>query len=297
VWPGHGAGSSCGKSIGAVPVSSVGYEKRTSDALADADLGEGSFVEAILADQPTPPTYFGRMKRDNRDGPPLLRRLPQPRRLGAVDLPHLVRHGETVVVDTRPDRSAFMRAHLPGSLHAPFDRSFNTTVGGLVAESTRPIVLLIEQGSLDVAVRSLVRIGYDMVVAYFESSVLEEHLRDGGERSAIREIDFRLAETLRKSSDYLVVDVRDHFEFAREHIPGAVNAPHVRLPEYLPTRISQGRPLIVHCESGVRSATASAWLAAQGREVLYVNDDWSDRQARGGEVDRGCVQPGTGEPG
>jgi hydroxyacylglutathione hydrolase len=289
VWPAHGAGSSCGKAIGAVPTSTIGYERLHNRALAGAAEGEDAFLRAILADQPTPPTYFGRMKRENRDGPPLLRRLPRPRRLEADDLGPIARHGETLVIDTRADRSAFMAAHLPDALHAPADRSFSTAVGSVVIEPTRAIVLVVEESSLDEVLRSLVRIGYDRVVGYCLPAALEEYFRGGGERGTIPSAAFAEVRRLADDPATQVVDVRDDFEFARGHIPGAVNAPHTRLPEYLGERIPPGRRLIVHCESGARSAVAAAWLAAQGRDVVYVDDEWSEWERVGGEVVAGAA--------
>lgn len=291
LWPGHGAGSSCGKSIGAVPTSTVGYEKRHNRTLESAAAGEGHFVTAILEGQQTPPMYFARMKRENRAGPPLLRRLPRPRGLMADELAAIAAHGETVVIDTRPDRGVFMAGHLPGSLYAPFDRSFSTTVGSLLVEATRPMVLLVDGESLEAAVRSLIRIGYDQIVAHFDASVLDAYFESGGEKGVIPEVEFAEIGQAAAASDAVVVDVRDRFEYAEGHVPGAVNAPHTRLPEFVESRIPQGRALIVHCESGARSAVASAWLAARGRQVLYVNDDWSAWVDSGGDVERGGAGP------
>jgi hydroxyacylglutathione hydrolase len=288
VWPAHGAGSSCGKAIGAVPTSTIGYERLHNRALLRAAEGEDAFVRGILEAQPTPPTYFGRMKRDNRDGPPLLRRLPRPRRLGADDLGPIARHGETIVIDTRTDRSAFMAAHLPDALHAPADRSFSAAVGAVVTEPTRAIVLVVEESSLEDVLRSLVRIGYDRVVGYCLPATLEEYFGNGGEKGTIPSADFAEVRRVTDDAATLVVDVRDVFEFARGHVPGAVNAPYTRLPEYLRERIPAGRRLVVHCETGARSAVAAAWLVAQGRDVLYVDDDWSAWERLGGEVHAGA---------
>ena len=77
VWPAHGAGSACGKSLGDVPTSTVGYELRTNRSI-HAAADEQAFVDFILAGQPEPPLYFARMKRDNRRGPTLLAALPSP---------------------------------------------------------------------------------------------------------------------------------------------------------------------------------------------------------------------------
>jgi hydroxyacylglutathione hydrolase len=110
VWQGHGAGSACGKGIGAVPQSTVGYERRTNWGLAIDD--ESEFVRQVLLGQPEPPAYFGVMKRINREGPPLLGRLPTPERVGEQRLPALLQDGGTVV-DTR-STAAFAGGHVPG---------------------------------------------------------------------------------------------------------------------------------------------------------------------------------------
>ncbi len=164
VWPGHGAGSACGKALGAVPQTTVGYEKRTNSALDAVSRGKEAFVDAILDGQPEPPYYFARMKRLNRDGVPPLGELPQPRGLDATRLASLPEGA--VVIDTRKDRSAFMAAHLPGALYAPFDKQFNTVVGSYVTDPETPLVLILAEGNIEEAVRDLVRIGLDRVVAY-----------------------------------------------------------------------------------------------------------------------------------
>src|SRR5690606_13398726 len=117
IWPGHGAGSACGKALGAVPTSTFGYERRTSPALQKADESAEAFMSFILADQPEPPLYFARMKRLNRAGPPLLGSLPEPPRLDPDVLAS--RAADAQIVDTRADRHAFFQGHLAGSFHAP----------------------------------------------------------------------------------------------------------------------------------------------------------------------------------
>lgn len=230
VWPGHGAGSACGKALGAVPVSTVGYEKRHNAALDLARHGEDVFVRAMLTDQPEPPTYFARMKRLNRAGPPLLGSLPRPQRLAEQELAARVSDPDVVVLDTRADRSAFMAGHLPGSLYAPLDRSFNTVVGSLVADETRPLVLVIEGEDVEEAVRDLVRIGHDRVVGFVDASTLKRYRARGGEYAAIPEVSVEGLASLRAEPNHVVVDVRGAGEYRAGHVPGAVNAPYTRLP-------------------------------------------------------------------
>ena len=272
VWPAHGAGSACGKALGAVPTTTVGYEKRYNASLAAAEGGERAFVDAILAGQPEPPMYFARMKRDNRDGVPLLGSLPQPRKLTVRELAEMAGGDTAVLVDTRLDRSAFVAKHVPGALYAPLNKSFNTVVGSLVVDETTPLVLVVEASSLETAVRDLVRIGFDELVGFVTPEVLELYFEEGGDYATIEEIDFEAVERLRSEPEMKVVDVRYASEYAEGHIPGAVNASYTRLPEYADARIPRDATLLVHCATGARSAVASAFLARAGFEVKYVSD-------------------------
>jgi hydroxyacylglutathione hydrolase len=277
VWPAHGAGSTCGKALGAVPTTTVGYEKRYNASLAVATSGEDAFVEAILSGQPEPQTYFARMKRDNKRGAPVLGELPQPRPLATSELGEVAGSEDVLVVDTRLDRSAFMQRHSPGALYAPMNKSFNTVVGSLVEDETTPIVLIAEEARVEEAVRDLVRIGYDRVEAYATPETLEAYFAEGGTSASIEEISTtELADRAATLPGAVVLDVRFASEYASAHVPGAVNASYTRLPQYLQERIPETGQLLVHCASGARSAAAAAFLARAGRDVVYVNGSFAD---------------------
>ena len=190
VWPAHGAGSTCGKALGAVPTTTVGYEKLYNASLGAASGGEDAFVHAILSGQPEPQMYFARMKRDNKLGAPVLGALPQPRKLTASELKVMAEREDVLIVDTRLDRSSFMLKHIPGSLYAPINKTFNTVVGSLLVDETTPLVLIAEGDQVEEAVRDLVRIGYDNPIAYAETETLQRYFAEGGAGMSIREIDF-----------------------------------------------------------------------------------------------------------
>ncbi|CAN5251568.1 MBL fold metallo-hydrolase [soil metagenome] len=290
VWPGHGAGSACGKALGSVPDSTVGYERRFNPSLATSRQGERAFVESILDGQPETPIYFARMKRLNKEGPPVLGDLPRPSRIDAVELAELAGRTDVAVVDTRADRSAFMREHLAGSLHAPLDGSFPTLVGSYVEPDT-PVYLLVEEARVEEAVRDLVRVGIDRIAGYAPAEVLNE-LRDAnGALASTEEISTRELERRRQDDNVAVVDVRRLDEYREGHVPGARLAPHVRLPEYA-SELPNGRTLLVHCAGGVRAAAAAAYLERSGHDVVYVNgrfSEWAD--AHPAEVTEGERAP------
>jgi hydroxyacylglutathione hydrolase len=269
IWPGHGAGSACGKALGAVPMSTVGYERRFNGALRLAVADPTAFVDTILEGQPEPPPYFAIMKQVNKTGPPLLGTLPAPPRLTADDLARRVQRPETVLLDTRSSRRAFMAGHLPGSLFAPLDRSFSTVVGSYVRPH-EAIVLLLDPTQVDCAVRRLVRIGFDRIEGYATPDDLQ--VLAGSDRA-------RLATTAvldcpgmaGVGAGLLVLDVRSPAEYLADHIPGAVNIPHTRLLPRL-AELPRDRPLVVHCASGARAAVAVAALERHGFDVRYVDD-------------------------
>jgi hydroxyacylglutathione hydrolase len=279
VWPAHGAGSTCGKALGAVPTTTVGYERLYNASLDVASRGEDAFVQAILAGQPEPQTYFARMKRDNKLGAPVLGNLPNPRRLTAFELGHIVKESKQLIVDTRLDRSGFMAHHIPGSIYAPMNKSFNTVVGSLVEDETTPIVLIIEEEHVEEAVRDLIRIGYDNVVAYADTNTLDRYFDEGGESATIKEIMFDELDAYKAEHGGIVLDVRFSNEFDVLGVPGAFNASYTRMPDYVKNRVPKGDTLYVHCGTGARAAAASSFLANNGFDVVYVNGSFEEYAA------------------
>ena len=270
IWPGHGAGSACGKALGAVPDTTAGYEKRFSPALAAVRSGEDAFVEYILDGQPEPPLYFGRMKEQNRRGPSVLGPLPRPRRLSGVELLDIAGEGGSVVVDTRADRLGYYGGHIPGSIYAPLNKSFPTVTGCYVDPSWR-IVLVCRGDEVEEAVRDLVRVGLDRVVGWASPGELAGFESAGGALATIEVIDFDEVGRRLPDPEVQVLDVRRATEFAEARIDGAANIAHTRLACRL-GELPRGRQLLVHCLSGARASAAVSLLAREGFRVAAVND-------------------------
>ena len=276
VWPGHGAGSACGKALGAVPTSTVGYERRVSPALAKVAEGEDAFVEFILTDQPEPPLYFAEMKRLNMVGPPVLGDLPRPRQLTSLEVRDLAAKPEVQFVDTRADRQRFFRGHLPGAFYAPLNRTFPTMIGSML-DAGQPVVLLVDPSHVDEAVRELVRIGYDRVLGWAPVSMVEDLATQGVPLATIESIDIEEFERRRTASALAVLDVRTAAEHAARHVPGARNIAHTRLRSRL-SEVDSSRSLYVHCGSGARAAASVALLRRRGHAVTHVGGAFANWQ-------------------
>ncbi|HMH26512.1 MAG TPA: MBL fold metallo-hydrolase, partial [Gemmatimonadaceae bacterium] len=131
LWPGHGAGSACGKSLGSMPQSTLGYEKLFNWAFGE--ISEADFVAKVLEDQPAPPRYFAAMKRMNRSA--AAQQAPrEPIYGGLAELEDALKKGGTVV-DTRP-ATKFAAGHVPGTLNIPLGKSFLNWSGALVPGDT-----------------------------------------------------------------------------------------------------------------------------------------------------------------
>jgi hydroxyacylglutathione hydrolase len=265
IWPAHGAGSACGKSLSAVPSSTLGYERRVNWAFQVAD--EASFVETVIAGQPIPPHYFGRMKRLNQSGPALLGAACQPASLGVVRLTQLHYAGVTLV-DTRPP-DEFARGHLPGSINIPFaGRTFVTQAGSFLSYDS-PFYLIIDPADVVSAVCDLASIGLDQIAGYFAPALIKEWSRQ-------TEQPLRVVEQMTVSEaadavcrgDLTVIDVRSPEEFATGHLPHARNIPLECVLARL-SEIPSDRPLLIQCKSGFRSSIAAGLLASQGRTNLH----------------------------
>jgi hydroxyacylglutathione hydrolase len=284
LWPAHGAGSACGKSLGAVPQSTLGYEKLFNWAFGVED--EEAFVEKILQGQPDPPRYFAEMKRVNRDGPPILGSYRRPDRLPPEQLSALLDAG-VLVIDAR-SAAEHARRRVPGTLNIPLVRTFSTWAGWLVPYE-RDYYILMDGGDgdrVDEAAHDLFGIGLDRLAGWFGADAVQAWSSAG---RALERIPYvspsRLAERL-QAGEVDVVDVRSTEEWASAHIRGAKHIPLGHLPVRL-DELPAGRPLVVHCQSGARSAIAVSLLKQRGyTDVMNLAGGFAAWMAAGQPVDR-----------
>ena len=284
LWPGHGAGSACGKSLGAVPSTTLGYERIANWGLAIDD--EDAFVKAVLADQPEPPAYFAEMKRVNREGPVFIHGARRPARLPASLIGELLARG-AMIIDTRT-AADYARAHIPGTINIPLGKSF-TTWAGWLARYGEPLHLIVHEDAaavVDEAVRDLAMIGLDRVVGYFGSDVLTWWTGSEFELASVRQIDpTQLAGKLQQG--VMLIDVRGRTEWDAGHIAGANHIPL----GYLAARVREiprTTPIIVQCQSGARSAIAASVLEADGfNAVSNLTGGFAAWAAAGQPIERG----------
>ncbi|MEX2600131.1 MAG: MBL fold metallo-hydrolase [Balneolaceae bacterium] len=269
IWPGHGAGSACGKALGAIPESTVGYELRYNPSLKSA-TSEEDFVSFILEGQPEPPLYFARMKRDNKLGPSLAA-LPQPKRLTLQELNRALESSDHTILDTR-ERTEYAMGHLPGSILSPLNRQFNTVAGSYIREG-ESILLVVEEQKLREAVLDLYRIGLDKVEGYVTPKDLQMVQARGGELETLRVRTFE--ELGEPGGNGVILDVRKASEYDVSHADGAVNIAHTRLLDRI-GEVPKGGRVAVYCQAGGRSAVAAALLQREGYEVTLIDDPFEN---------------------
>ena len=264
IWPGHGAGSACGRSLGALPCTTLGYElkHRPWGEFLRSEDREG-FVDYILEGQPDSPTYFGRMKEWNRDGFPLRNVQRRPPRLTRSYFPTALENG-AIAVDLR-SREEFSSGHLKSAIHLPLGPKLATWAGWVLPKPESIVLITDETTSADEAGDILLRIGQDDFVGFIPFSDLEDH-RDVVKMPAV-EAEEALEIWQKEAARF--IDVRSRNEFLEGHIPQAQHFPITTFQEVLDD-ILRGQPLLVYCGSGARAAVAASILQREGVEdVVY----------------------------
>ncbi|KMY30807.1 Zn-dependent hydrolase [Lysinibacillus xylanilyticus] len=256
LWPAHGAGSACGKALGAVPSSTVGYEKQFNWAMQFDD--EQKFIDALLDGQPEPPYYFAVMKRVNKVGIELIKNLTPVKVVSSYEeIVQLLADGKQVI-DTRPAED-FSQGFIAGTLNIPYNNSLTNWAGWLV-DYTKPLYLLVNLSQLDNILMALRSIGIDNVVGYGDvSKVLEE----ATSLESYENITPLEAKPLIESEQVYVLDVRNQTEYDAGHIE---NAQHIMVGT-LSKRLDElqtDKKIVVQCQGGARSAIAVSVLKANG---------------------------------
>jgi len=265
VYPGHTAGSACGKKIGDAPHSTIGEEKRSNYAFQSTH--EHEFVTTVLQDMPTPPTYYPVLKRVNKAGAQLLIELDHGHALTALDVTNLQETG-ALIVDTRtPD--AFGNGHIPGAVFAGLGPNFTTWMGWLAPYDRDLVLILDADEEYTDALTELHRIGLDRVAGYLAGGM-------GAWRAAGKDIACLPQRTVHDlarrlaSPDHglLVLDVRSDDEWNEGYIAGARHRFAGEIAQGAAPPVDRETPVAVICGSGYRSSVAASLLQQRGYDRL-----------------------------
>lgn len=265
IYPGHGAGSLCGRAIGSVRSTTLGYERHTNPALEDRQRED--FIEYMTNNLPEQPGNHQRIKAMNRRGPRALGEVTS-RPLSIPEaIPHFRRGAG--LLDLR-SKEAYILRHVPGAVHLTADDQLSNRVG-FVLSPEQPIILLLEnQADNEQVIYSLARVGYENVIGYLESGI--EAWEAAGlpvTSGDIQDVSPQeLSAMLKNGSRPAVVDVREPWEYAQGHIPGAILIPLGQLTSRL-NELDPAEPVATICASGSRSQSAAALLGQKGFNNVY----------------------------
>ncbi|MDB9529746.1 MBL fold metallo-hydrolase [Oscillatoria sp. CS-180] len=265
VYPTHVAGSLCGGSIGSRLSTTIGYERRMNQMLANL-ASQDEFTQQCmdLSELPTVPPYWPRMRQANQQGPALLGVLADPPPLTVKQFEQLQKDGALVVDCRSPEAFA---SHIPGAINVALSSSFATWAGSVLPPDV-PLTLVLERSSdLWEVCWQLLRIGYDLPKGWLAGGMKAW-------RTAAREIDLlplwsvhTLQEQMQRTDDLFVLDVRQQGEWNRGHIQGATFITGAELPKRL-DEVPRDLPVAVVCGSGYRASVAASLLQHHGRESV-----------------------------
>ncbi|WP_417745884.1 MBL fold metallo-hydrolase [Rosistilla oblonga] len=271
VWPAHGAGSACGKGLGAIPSSTVGYERLFNPALQFDD--EEAFVRYILADQPEAPKYFAVMKRVNKEGPRVLGAGHHHKMLPVAGLADAVQAGNVVDLSAAPE---FGKAHYPGTINIPV--GMLAAWAGWLVDYDKPTYLICEPQQLEAAARVLHKIGVEEILGAFDTNeVRSQGLANESYPTCSPD---ELAAKI-ETGDVKLIDVRSDEEWNEGHIAAAEHRFLGRLPRTL-AELPRDQKLVVQCRSGARSAIGVSVLQAAGfQNVVNLTGGYTAWKAAG----------------
>lgn len=265
VYPGHGGGSLCGRAIASVRSSTLGFERRFNPALSVNERGE--FIEYMTNNLPEQPGNHRRIKAMNRRGAhPLGEILPRP-----LALSDAITHFQSgaALLDTRPVEE-YMLMHVPGSVNLAANEQMSNRAGFVLPPEVSIVLLLNEAADYERVVYSLARVGYDHIAGYLVDGLQSWQAAGLPVTSgAVEDLTTaELVEMLKNGTAPAVVDVREPWEYAQGHIPGARLFPLGQLSERL-AELDPQQPVVVVCQTGSRSQTGAAFLRQKGFVKVY----------------------------
>ena len=262
VYPGHGAGSACGKKMSCDTVGDLGTQKLTNYALR-ADMTKAEFIKEVTKGLVEPPQYFPKNAVLNKMGYESLdtvrTRGIQP--LSARAFQAAWAEEDALVLDTRKPE-AFAKGFIPGSIFIGLDGNFAMWVGALIVDLKQPILFIAEPGKEEEVVTRLARVGYDNPIGYLANG-FDSWIQVGKLLDSIKEISASTFADIFDGKNLNVLDVRKASEFNEQTIEGAQNLPLDFINRYM-DQLNRHKTYYVFCKSGYRSMVATSILKARG---------------------------------
>ncbi|OES46392.1 MBL fold metallo-hydrolase [Domibacillus iocasae] len=264
VWPAHGAGSACGKSIGAVPSSTVGYEKQFNWAMKIDN--EKEFVYELLKDQPEAPIYFAEMKRVNKAGPAIVDGKGPEWADSADEVVEWAKEGKHVILDTRL-ASEFEKGFVKGAINIPFGKMLTSWAGWLIGYDEQ-MMLIVKKENVKEALIALQSIHLDDVVKLATPETMASVAKE-----TYKTVEVDQFEQLKE--DAQLIDVRNDNEWKQGHMKEADHKMLGRLRKE-GSALDQSKPVLIHCQSGARSAIAASVMKHLGfDDVTHLKGGFS----------------------
>ncbi len=262
VYPGHGAGSACGKNMSKETVGSLGDQKKTNYALR-ADMTKEEFVKEVTDGLLPPPAYFPLNVKLNKEGYEDIQDVlaKGENAMSPAALEAAANETGAVVLDVRHPQE-FAQYHIPRSINIGIDGGFAPWVGALIQDVTQPIILVADEKRIEEVITRLSRVGFDNIIGYLKGGV-EAWKSAGKEVDSVASISAESFAEMEKTEKYPVFDVRKESEYLSEHVIDAENTPLDNLNDYLAQFPAEGK-FFIHCAGGYRSMIASSILKARG---------------------------------
>lgn len=267
VYPAHGAGTLCGKSLGKESSSTIGKEKQSNWSLQEAT--EEEFVKNLLADQPFVPQYFPYNVELNKKGMP-----PLNESLAGIPMGRVVQQNEEKkpepdvwIIDTRKEKD-FKAGHLPRSINLMEDGKLETWLGSIIKPKERFYLAGDSTEQLKKVLRRVAAIGYESQVV--EAFVLKE--------ASLEEQQLDVKHFQKHQEEFTIVDVRNESEVEEEKIfSNSISIPLAEV-RYRLNEIPTNKPIVVHCSGGYRSAAGSSLIQSGLKGKVKVFDLGDDVQ-------------------
>ena len=263
VYPGHGAGSACGKNMSSKTWDTIGGQLETNYALR-ADMSEEEFVKEVTDGLLPPPQYFPQNVAMNKSS---IVSIDDVLERGTVALDPetfegIANHEGAMVLDTRTP-AEFVKGHVPNAIFIGIDGSFAPWVGAMIPDLNQPLIIIAPEGREEEVVTRLSRVGYDNTLGYLEGGV-DAWVKAGKELSSIEQVTATEFASRMAQEGLQLVDVRKPGEFEAEHIDGAWSLPLDYVNDKMDV-LEDDKTYYAHCASGYRSVIFNSILKARGK--------------------------------